>query len=366
MIQWRFFWRSKTNWLALIIIGLVLLTALTAPWLAPPADPDNPSPFKGVSRSFDRLPKPPSAGILLGTVPQINNLPRYGIAPGQDAFNEWDVFYTVIWGTRSALRFGILTTTLAATIGVVIGSISAYVGGAMNRLLMGITDAFLAFPILAAVWVVQRTMYSQILSFFPEPESWRWWETLLADWKISPIMITLMLFAWMPYARMINATIAQIRQAEYVQASVALGASGPAVWWRHLLPNAISPIVVLMARDVGSMVVLATAFVYIGFGGDIAWAIMLVAGKDYVIGLSGNPFIYWWTFVPIVSAVTLFALGWNLLGDGLNEALNPRQAYAGRNWLFRRRQAETPEPKDEELDLEALYPETSRENARRP
>ncbi|MCB0007189.1 MAG: ABC transporter permease [Anaerolineales bacterium] len=365
MMQWRHFWRRSTNWLAVFIVALFFFTAAAAPWLAPPSDPDNPSPFKGVARSFDRLPKPPSEGILLGTVPQIKNLPQYGIAPGQDAYNEWDVFYTVIWGTRSALRFGIVTTVLAATIGIIVGSVSAYLGGAVDRLLMGITDAFLAFPILAAVWVVQRTMYSQVLSFFPEPESWRWWEHLLNDWKISPIMITLILFAWMPYARMINATIAQIRQADYVQASVALGSSGPAVWWRHLLPNAISPIVVLMARDVGGMVVLATTFVYIGFGGDIAWAIMLVAAKDYVIGLGGNPFIYWWSFVPVVVMVTLFALGWNLLGDGLNEALNPRHTYVGRNWFTWRRGPKAPEPQAEEPDLEALFPEISSENARR-
>ena len=74
------------------------------------------------------------------------------------------------------------------------------------------------------------------------------------------------------------------------------------------------------------MVVIASALTFIGFGGDIAWAIMLVSARDYVLGLSGNPFIYWWTFLPIALALTLFALAWNLLGDGLNVALNPRKA----------------------------------------
>ncbi|NJN55703.1 MAG: ABC transporter permease subunit [Anaerolineae bacterium] len=129
-------------------------------------------------------------------------------------------------------------------------------------------------------------------------------------------MLTLILFSWMPYARMTNATVSQLRQTEYIQAAIALGASGPRLLRRHLLPNALSPVIVLMARDVGGMVVLAATFVFIGFGGDIAWAIMLVASRDFVIGLGGNPFVYWWAFVPIALALTLFALGWNLLGDG--------------------------------------------------
>lgn len=326
MIQWRYFWRKKANWLALLLISFFVVTAVAAPWLAPPPDPENPLPFKGVGRSFNRLPGPPTAENWLGTIPQIEILPLFGVAPGQDAYHEWDVYYTVIWGTRSALRFGLAVTTITAVIGITIGALSAYWGGRANRVLMSITDAFLAFPLVAALWVIQRTLFGQVLAFFPTVENWRWWEHLLANWHINPIMLTLILFCWMPYARMTNATVSQLRQTAYVQAAIALGASGPRLLRRHLLPNALSPVIVLMARDVGGMVVLAATFVFIGFGGDIAWAIMLVASRDFVIGLSGNPFVYWWAFVPIALALTLFALGWNLLGDGLNEAMNPRRS----------------------------------------
>lgn len=325
MIRWSYFWRKRSNWWALLIIFLFVATAVIAPWIAPPPDPDNPSPFKGVGQSFERMPHPPTTDNPLGTMPQIDSLPLFGVAPGQDAYYEWDILYTLIWGTRSALRFGLIVTFLTAVIGITIGALSAYWGGRANSILMNITDAFLAFPIIAALWVIQRTLFSQVLAFFPDPENWRWWEQLLVNWKINPIMLTLILFSWMPYARMVNATVAQLRNTEYVQAAVAMGASGSRLLRHHLLPNAISPIVVLMARDVGGMVVLATTFVFIGFGGDIAWAIILVASRDFVIGLGGNPFVYWWTFVPVALALTLFALGWNLLGDGLNEAMNPRQ-----------------------------------------
>jgi peptide/nickel transport system permease protein len=109
-----------------------------------------------------------------------------------------------------------------------------------------------------------------------------------------------------------------------VRAARALGATEFRIILRHLLPNAIAPAIVYLARDIGGVVVLASALTFIGFGGDIAWAIMLVSAREFVVGLSGNPFIYWWSFLPVALALTVFGLAWNLLGDGLNVALNPR------------------------------------------
>jgi peptide/nickel transport system permease protein len=144
--------------------------------------------------------------------------------------------------------------------------------------------------------------------------------------KLNPIMLALIMFSWMPYARLVNTTVAQLRTAEYVMAARALGATEARIIFRHLLPNAISPAIVLVARDIGGVVVFASALTFIGFGGDIAWAIMLVSSREFVLGLLGNPFVYWWSFIPVALALTLFALAWNLLGDGLNVALNPRKS----------------------------------------
>jgi peptide/nickel transport system permease protein len=326
MIRWRYFFRRGQNWFAISLILLFVVVAILAPWLAPPDDPENDTPFQAVDQTFSRIPLPPDERSILGTVPQIQNLPLFGIAPGQDASYQWDVYYTLVWGTRSALRFGLEVTVITAVFGVLIGVVSAYWGGLPNRLLMGITDAFLAFPVIAALWVIQRTLFSQLHNFFPDPETWRWWEQLLHTLKINPIMLALILFSWMPYARMMNASITQLRQADFIEAAIAMGASGPRLIGKHLLPNAISPTMVLIARDIGGMVVLAAAFTFIGFGSDIAWGIILVSSRDYVIGLGGNPFVYWWSFVPFALALTLFALGWNLLGDGLNSAMNPHHS----------------------------------------
>lgn len=323
MIQWRNFFRQRQNWLALLLIGLFVGTAVAAPLIAPPDDPTSSVPFKSTGQSFNRLPEPPSAENPLGTVPQIENLPQFGIAPGQDAFYQWDVFFTLIWGTRSALQFGLMVTLSTAVFGIFVGASGAYLGGWAERLIMSITDAFLAFPVLGAIWIIQRTLFPAVFNPFVEPETLRWWEFILYTFKISPIMIGLILFSWMPYARLINSSIAQLRQTEFITAARAMGATGWRILFRHLLPNAAAPTIVLMARDVGGMVILAAAFIFIGFGGEVAWAIVLVGSRDFALGLGGNPFVYWWTFIPIAGAITLFALGWNLLGDGLNRAMNP-------------------------------------------
>jgi len=313
--------RSTLIGLALVL-GFCLLAAL-APVLAPPLNPDDPWPFMNVSQSFSRQPQPPGPGLPLGTTPQIQNMPQYGLAPGQDASYQWDVFYTLVWGARSALRFGLVVTTLTALIGIAVGVVSGYAGGLSNLLTMRVTDAFLAFPVIAGVWVIQRAFYGNIYNPFNDPMTLTGWEAFLYRARIDPIMIAFILFSWMPYARLMNAQARRVKNMDYIRAAEAMGATGGRVIWRHLLPNTIAPAIVLAARDVGGMVILASAFIFIGFGGNVAWGTMLVSSRDFVIGLNGNPFAYWWTFVPISLALILFGVGWNLLGDGLNAALNP-------------------------------------------
>ncbi len=325
MINWRHFFRQRQNWLAIILLLAFVGVALAAPILSPPNDPDNPLPFKGTGLSFGRIPSPPTAENPLGTVPQIKNLPQFGFIPDQDAFQQWDVLHTVIWGTRSAFRFGLVVSVSAAVIGILIGAVGAYFGGRLNRFVLFITDSFLAFPVIAVAWLIQRTWFADIYNPFQFLVTLSPFEETLVALRLNPIILALVMFSWMPYARLVNTTVAQLRTAEFVTAARALGATEARIIFRHLLPNAISPAIVLLARDIGGVVVIASALTFIGFGGDIAWAIMLVSSRDFVLGLGGNPFIYWWSFIPVALSLTLFALAWNLLGDGLNVALNPRK-----------------------------------------
>ncbi len=326
MINWRLFFGQKQSWLAIVLALFFAIVALAAPILAPPLDPEMPGPFKVTDQSFTRIPVPPSGESPLGTVPQIANLPQFGVAPGQDAHFHWDVYHTLIWGTRSAFRFGLVVSLTAAVLGILIGAVGAYLGGRVDRLLLFMTDSFLAFPVIAVAWLLQRTWFGGIYSPFVDVATLSGFETLLMKLNLNPIMIALILFSWMPYARVVNTTVAQLRTAEFVTAARSIGASESRIIFRHLLPNAISPAIVYLARDIGGVVVIASALTFIGFGGDIAWAIMLVSAREFVLGLAGNPFVYWWAFLPVALAITLFAFTWNLLGDGLNVALNPRKA----------------------------------------
>ncbi len=292
------------------IVGLYVLAAILAPVLAPQDDPENPSGFRSLGKYYDPVPRPPNESAVLGTT------------PGQN-----DVFHTLIWGTRSALRFGLVVALSTALIGTLVGAISGFSGRFVSTLIIRLTDAFLTFPPIAGVWLLRQVMTPDLYDG-PTPI-----QQAFIDLKLDPVLLTLILFSWMPYARLIHAGIVQLKQAEYVEAARALGMRNSRIIRRHLLPNVIPPAIVLAARDVGAMVILESAFTYIGLGGTTEWGVLLVQSRDYVIGTGGNPFAYWWVFVPVTLALIVFGIGWNMLGDGLNVALNPR--------ISRRRAART-------------------------
>ena len=287
-----------------VIVGFFVVVAILAPQLAPPDDPDNPSTTRVIGKYYDPMPREPNKEILLGT------------APGQ-----LDIYYSLVWGTRSALAFGLTVAVSTALFGILLGAFSGYVGGAIHGLIMRVTDAFLAFPVIAGVWLLRQV----IMPATPFGELNAIQQTFF-DLGLDPVLLTLILFSWMPYARLTSANVVQLKQTEYVEAARSIGARKRRIIGRHLLPNALSPVIVLGARDVGAMVILATAFTFIGLGASTEWGQLLVISRDYIIGLSGNPLTYWWVFVPTTLALIFFGIGWNLLGDGLNTVLDPRVA----------------------------------------
>jgi peptide/nickel transport system permease protein len=323
MVNWRNFFRRKLNWLGLTIVAVFVLVAVAAPWLAPAEEKAENPAYLEIRVGANKLPLPPTEGTPLGAVPKpAQAIP--GVPLGEGRAYQWDVYHTLIWGTRSALYFGLSVTLIAAVIGVLVGALSAYVGGVVEGIIMRITDAFLVFPVIAAVWLLERVIFSRFTSPYGLPIDLTWWQSALINLRIDAIWVALVLFSWMPYARITNASVATLRNAEYVTAARALGAGSMRIIRNHLIPNAIAPSIVLAARDIGAVVILASAFIFIGLNGQMAWAVILVGGRQYILGLGGNPLVYWWVFLPVALAIVLFSFGWNLVGDGLNQTLNPR------------------------------------------
>jgi peptide/nickel transport system permease protein len=303
----------------LILIGFVII-ALAAPLIAPPDPGVEFSTFKDIGQLNRYVPLPPEKGLILGSVPDQKNS------------RQLDIWYSLVWGTRSAMLFGLSVVLVAGTFGVLLGGVSAYVGGMSNMLIMGFTDAFLSIPVIAGVIFFQQIilMYlssSGIVLYFngmlPSMESPTAFQSFLA--QVDPLLIAFIVFSWMPYSRLMNSVVSHTRQEEYILAARSVGVGHIRLIFRHLLPNCISPAFVLAARDIGYMVILQAGFTFIGLSQRSEWGVLLSLSRNYVIGPGGNPLTWWWIYLTPTLTIWLFGVCWILIGDGLNDRLNPYQ-----------------------------------------
>jgi peptide/nickel transport system permease protein len=312
-----------SRWQNLFGLGIVILfigIAVAAPYIAPLPDEWKSSALYVIPGLKSGLPVAPGDRALLGTI-------ALGIQGKQI-----DVYYTLVWGTRSALIFGVIAAFFTALIGILAGSISAFFGGWANTIIMRITDAFLAFPVIAGV-----ILFVQLINLMNE---WTYnYASLDAIGEpgllsqvfetINPALLAIIIFSWMPYARLTQGVVMRVKNAEFIHASRALGASPGRIIFRHLIPNSIAPAIVLATTQVGGMVLLQAALDFIGLDAGSIWGSVLAIGRRWMLGSFGNPFVYWWVFIPITVVLVLFGIGWSLLGDGINEWLNPRVNEAG-------------------------------------
>ena len=244
---WQFL-SHPSNMLGSLLVALILGIALAAPQIAPPTDPANPAPVKIVGRATDRTPHPPSAAALLGT-----------------AAGQIDIFYSVVWGTRSALSFGLTVTLLTATFGVLIGAISGYLGGWFNAIVMRVTDALLAFPVIAGVVLFAQLNTPPAPGMTPSALY-----VLLNTLQLDTFTAALVVFPWMPYARLTNAVVVQLKDADFLAASRALGVSVPRMIFKHVLRNSLLPIVTMVGMQcaslLGGVVIIESVFGWPGVG----------------------------------------------------------------------------------------------------
>jgi peptide/nickel transport system permease protein len=303
--------------MGLAIVLLFAFVSIAAPLLSPPNETTQ-GAFKKVGHSGNFKPQAPNETSILGTIP-----------------GQLDVYHALIWGAREAMIFGLSVALGAFLFGSFFGALAGFIGGAVNSIMMRIADAFLTFPALAGVVFLQQLVGMTIESmggiywfnndylgkvvyyeFTPPPFA-------LFLMKVDPILISLIIFSWMPIARLVNSMVLTIRQTDFIHAALAMGGGTFWILRKHVLPNSIGPAFVLAARDVGSSVILQATITFVGLGGASAWGSLLSLGRNWIIGPGGNMFSAWWVYLPVTLAILLFGIGWNLIGDGLAEAFDP-------------------------------------------
>lgn len=299
--------------IGLVILGLFILVAVFAPLIAPPQHPDR--AYSIPRDGYSNNPRPPGAEWVRFQPPEAFWLePLTGSSEWihvlGTASGQWDIFYGLIWGTRTAFRVGLVVTTATVVIGIIMGLISGFYGGWIDMVLMRITDIFLTFPFLLAALTL-----SSIL-------------TPVIGKSIWPAMIALVVFGWMSYARLIRGDILSVKEQDYVTAAKVIGAKDRRIMVRHILPNAIFPTLVVASMDMGSYVLTFAALSFLGIGVEIGyadWGQLLSFARDWITQLDD----FWFIVVYPGIALLLFVLAWNLVGDAVRDIFDPRMRGRG-------------------------------------
>lgn len=265
--------RNRVGVLGLSIVTLLILLAIFAPWLAP-HDPNH-------TELADKLIPPLTRGHLLGT----DQLGR-------------DILSRIIYGSRISLAVGLYAVVISGAVGVLAGLVAGFYGGWIDTVLMRLVDVQLSFPFI-------------LLALFLSG---------LLGAGFSNLVITLVISSWVQYARLARGEVLVIREKEFVTAARALGMRPWRIMARHILPNIMTPVIVVSSLNLAQLIVAEAAISFLGFGvqpPQISWGNMLSEGRDYLLNA-------WWlaTFPGVALAVA--ALGVNLTGDWLRDILDPR------------------------------------------
>ncbi|MGB6873402.1 MAG: ABC transporter permease [Dehalococcoidia bacterium] len=293
MTDWKFvarqLVRNPLSLMGIIIIVAFAIIATFAPLIAPP--PEGHRDHYMIPRDgYSSTPQPPSEEHIFGTTQ-----------------GQYDIFYGVIWGTRSAFRVGLVVIGIVVAVGIVLGSLAGYFGGVLDEIIMRITDIFLAFPALILAMAIVAIMGPSLRS----------------------VMIALTVVSWPSYARLIRGDILQVREEDYIEASRGLGASSGRIIIRHALPNAIYPTLIMASLDIGAVVLAAAALSFLGLGapeGYADWGQLTSFARNWIVGPPGDPLRHWYAVTIPGLFILFFVLGWNLLGDAFRDILDPRLA----------------------------------------
>jgi peptide/nickel transport system permease protein len=268
----RYLILNPLNLCGVVIVLVVIFLAIAGPLI---------TPYSPTVPNYSSMLSSPSRAHLFGT----------------DFIGD-DIFSRILAGARLSIGTAAAVLGIAVVVGLTLGAISGFAGGWVDEIIMRMTDMFLAFPALILALAIANTLGA----------------------GLGSAVIALAVGFWPWYTRLLRGQVLSLKQREYVEAARALGVSKTGIMWRHILPNALSPIVIEMSLDMGYAVLDIAALSFIGLGAQPPspeWGAMIVAGRDYLRTA-------WWTCAFPGIALTLAVLGFNLVGDGLRDVLDPR------------------------------------------
>ena len=271
-LSWRRLWRSSNLVVGTVIFVLVLLSAVLAPQI---------SPYDPIDQDFASQLLPPSASHLLGT----------------DEFGR-DIFSRVVYGARVALRVGVLADMIATALGVLLGVLAGFFGGRLDALITRLIDVMLAFPYLLLAMIVVAILGP----------------------GLTNAMVAIAIVYTPQIARVVRGVVLSVKEQEFIEAARAMGTGAVRILDRHILPNIVSPIIVMATLTVGFMIVETAGLSFLGLGASPPtpeWGSMLATGRAFMLT---SPWIA--TFPGLAILVTVVAF--NLIGDGLRDLLDPR------------------------------------------
>jgi peptide/nickel transport system permease protein len=274
-LAWLRIRRNKLAMAGLILVALLLVVAALAPWIAPH------DPF--VQNLGNRLQPPGTPGYWLGT----------------DDFGR-DILSRIIHGARITLYIIALVAVTAPVLGLLVGTVAGYFGGWVDAVLMRLTDIFLAFP---------RLILALALVAVLGP-------------GIENAVLAIALTAWPPYARVARAETLTVRSSDYIAAIRLQGAGASRIILGHVVPMCLPSVVIRVTLDMAGVILIAAGLGFLGLGVQPPlpeWGLMISSGRKFL-------FEQWWVATMPGLAIVTVSLGFNLLGDGLRDVLDPRSA----------------------------------------
>ncbi len=278
--------RNPTAFMGFALLFFFIAIAVFAPLIAPPKNIHN--SYMIPHDGYGVTPKPPSEKYIFGTTT-----------------GQYDIFYGVVWGTRTAFKIGIFVISIALFIGVSLGTIAGYYGGIIDETIMRLVDVVFAIPFLVLAMAI-------VVAF---------------GRGLDNIMIAIAAIFWRNYVRVIRSGILTLRDQDFVEAAKIMGVSDFKIMIRHIIPNAVFPVMVIAFMDCGSIVLIAAFMSFLGLGAPLGyadWGQMVAMARNYIVGPPGDPLKFWYTIFYPGTAIVMFVLAWNLIGDALRDAFDPK------------------------------------------